>query len=399
MKIGIIREAKTHPDKRVALTPGQCLALVMDFPVAEIYVQASHVRCYNDSEYTDLGLTVLEDLSHCDLLLGIKEVPTEQLIPCKKYMFFSHTIKEQPHNRNLLKTLLVKQIEMIDYECLTDARHNRIIGFGRYAGIVGAYNGLLGYGKKYGLFDLRPAYEFHDHDELETELFKVKLPNVKILVTGGGRVANGALEILGALKIRKVTAYEFLNCSFREPVYCQLHSKDYHRPKEGNAWNEAEFYQYPERYESAFNVFAAVCDLLITCHFWNPKAPRLFTEEDMKTDDFRISVIADVTCDINGSVPSTLRSSTIEEPFYGYNPQTKCEDEAFNKDTITVMAVDNLPCELPRDSSEDFGKALLERVFPKIFGFDKELVIQRATICKEGKLTPGYEYLKNYAGE
>ena len=357
MKIGILKEEKIPADKRVALTPLQCSLLKKEFPEVEVFVQKGEDRSYSDEEFIDFGLPIVEDISHCDLLLGIKEVPVHKLIPGKKYLFFSHTIKKQPHNKKLMKALLEKKIEMMDYECLTDNKHNRIIGFGRFAGIVGAYNGLLGYGRKYNLFELKPAWKCRDLEELEKELERVKLPNIKILVTGGGRVSNGAIEILGALKIRKVTAYEFLNAHFREPVYCQIHSKDYNENKNGEAWNDKEFYENPERYSSTFLPFAKVCDLLITCHFWNPKAPVLFTKEDMKADNFRISVIADITCDINGSVPSTSRSSSIEHPFYGYNPQTEKEDVAFSKDTITVMAVDNLPCELPRDASEDFGKA------------------------------------------
>ena len=397
MKIGILKEEKIPADKRVALTPLQCSLLKKEFPEVEVFVQKGEDRSYSDEEFIDFGLPIVEDISHCDLLLGIKEVPVHKLIPGKKYLFFSHTIKKQPHNKKLMKALLEKKIEMMDYECLTDNKHNRIIGFGRFAGIVGAYNGLLGYGRKYKLFELKPAWKCRDLEELEKELERVKLPNIKILVTGGGRVANGAIEILGALKIRKVTAYEFLNAHFREPVYCQIHSKDYNENQNGEAWNDKEFYENPERYSSTFLPFAKVCDLLITCHFWNPKAPVLFTKEDMKADNFRISVIADITCDINGSVPSTSRSSSIEHPFYGYNPQTEKEDVAFSKDTITVMAVDNLPCELPRDASEDFGKALLDRVFPHLLGNDSDRIIERATLCKDGKLMEGFAFLNDYA--
>ena len=397
MKIGIIKEGKIPADKRVPLTPLQCSQLMKEYPEVEVFVQKSLIRSYDDEEFENFGLPLVDDISHCDLILGIKEIPIPNLVPGKKHMFFSHTIKKQPHNQKLMKSLLEKNIEMIDYECLTDIKHNRIIGFGRFAGIVGAYNGLLGYGRKYDLFDLQPAWKCRDLEELEEELERVKLPNIKILVTGGGRVANGAIEILGALKIRKVTAYEFLNCHYREPVYCQIHSKDYNESNSGDNWNDKEFYEYPERYHSCFLPFTSACDLLITCHYWNPKAPVLFTKEDMKADNFRISVIADVTCDINGSVPSTSRASTIEHPFYGYNPQTEKEDVAFSKNTITVMAVDNLPCELPRDASEDFGKALLDRIFPYLLGPDRDKIIERATICKNGQLTPDFSYLKEYA--
>lgn len=398
IKLGIIRESKTPPDKRVALTPLQCSELRREYPQLEIIIQPSPYRCYSDDEYRAFGLTLQEDISTCDILLGIKEVKIDYLIPEKKYFFFSHTIKKQAHNKNLIKALIANKISLIDYECLTDENHNRIIGFGRYAGIVGAYNGILGYGKKYDLFHLKPANACRDRAEMEEELRRVRLPNIKILLTGGGRVANGATETLGALKIRKVTPYEFLNCTYREPVYCQLHSKDYFDAKDGSAWNAKDFYAHPENYIPKFLPYAKVCDLLITSHFWDPRSATFFTKEDMKSSDFRISVIADVTCDMEGSIPSTLRVSTIPDPFYGYNPISEKEDVPFSKNTITVMAVDNLPCELPRDASEDFGKALLDRVFPNLFGVDNTKIIERATILNKGTLTADYSYLKDYAG-
>jgi alanine dehydrogenase len=397
IKIGILRESKQPPDMRVPLTPLQCSALLRQYPEVEILIQKSSFRCYSDDEYLAFGLSLSEDLSSCDILLGIKEVPAEQLIPGKKYVFFSHTIKKQPHNQKMMRAIIEKKIELIDYETLTDKEHNRIIGFGRYAGIIGTYNGVLGYGKKYDLFHLKPAHKCRDRAEMEEELTRVKLTNIKILLTGGGRVANGAIETLGTLKIRKVTPYEFLKHSYREPVYCQLHSKDYHRAKDNSSWDMNDFYAHPEKYVSTFLPYTKVTDLFITAHFWHPKAPRLFTKDEMKSPDFRISVIADITCDINGSVPSTLRTSTIAEPFYGYNPITEQEDIPFSKNTITVMAVDNLPCELPRDASDDFGNELTERVLPVLLGGTNDDMIERATITRNGKLMPAFEYLSGYA--
>jgi saccharopine dehydrogenase (NAD+, L-lysine-forming) len=396
-KLGILREGKTPPDKRVPFTPLQCKQLLKEYPGLEIIIQPSPIRCYTDDEYGAAGLNLQEDISQCDVLMGIKEVPIDALIPGKKYFFFSHTIKKQAHNKKLIKAFIEKKIAMVDYECLTDINHNRVIGFGRYAGIVGAYNGILGYGKKYNLFNIKPANLCHDRAELEEELKKVHLSNIKILLTGGGRVANGATETLGALKIRKVTAFEFLNCAYREPVYCQLHSKDYYEAKDGSAWNSKDFYSHPQNYLPKFLPYTKNSDLLIVAHFWDPRSAKFFTKEDMKSPDFRISVIADITCDMDGSIPSTLRASTIEQPFYGYNPATEKEDDAFNANTVTIMAVDNLPCELSRDSSEDFGKELTERVIPALLGNDATGLVSRATICENGKLTKGFEYLKDYA--
>ncbi|MDZ4665396.1 MAG: NAD(P)-dependent oxidoreductase [Bacteroidota bacterium] len=397
LKIGVLREEKNPPDKRVPLTPLICSELTRIYTNIEIVVQPSKIRCYSDDEYTAFGVTLQEDLSDCDVLMGVKEVPPEKLIPNKKYFFFSHTIKKQLHNKKLIIALIEKKIQMIDYETLTDKNNNRIIGFGRYAGVVGAYNGILGYGLKYDLFRLKPAHLCRDRAEMEEELKRVKLPNIKIALTGGGRVANGVIETLSALRIRKVTADEFLTMTFREPVYCQLNPRDYvERPNDHN-FDLNDFFKHPEHFVSKFPVFTKVTDLFMSAHYWDPRSPKMFDVNDMKQPDFRMSVIADITCDVDGSVPTTIRASTITQPFFGYNIKQDKEDLPFNKDTICIMAVDNLPCELPRDASDDFGKDLTERVLQYLFEKDEDRVIERASICKEGKLTDPFSYLKDYA--
>jgi len=396
MKIGLIREGRTPHDKRVAFTPEQCAYIQNHFSGIEIVVQPSEWRCYKDEEYASKKIKLDEDLSDCDILMGVKQVPVNDLIANKKYLFFSHTIKKQPHNRELLEVILKKNIQLIDYECLTDAKFNRIIGFGYYAGLIGAYNGIMGYGKKYKLYDLKPAHLCFDKKELKQELKKVHLTNIKIVVTGNGRVANGAIELLGALGIRRITPYEFTHFSFLEPTYAQLHSNNYNVRTDGTAWNTEDFYDHPEKYSSAFKEYTRYCDLLIHCSYWNPKAPVLFTKEEMQAPDFRISVIADVTCDLNGGIPSTSRTSSIENKFYGYNPATKNMEEPFSKNAITVMAIDNLPCELPRNASEDFGKELIEKVLPSLLINDKDGLIERASITKNKKLMPRFDYLGDY---
>ncbi|MDQ3047157.1 MAG: NAD(P)-dependent oxidoreductase [Bacteroidota bacterium] len=396
MKIGVLREGKVPHDKRVAFTPDQCIMIGNNFQGVEIVVQPSDWRGYTNEEYRSKGVKMQEDMNDCDILIGIKEVPKNELIPNKKYLFFSHTIKKQPHNKELLQTILKNNIQLIDYECLTDSEFNRIIGFGHYAGIVGTYNGILGYGKKYNLFDLKPAHLCHDRKELREELKKIHLTNLKIIVTGNGRVANGAIELLGALGIRRITPYEFSHYSYREPTYAQLHSNNYNEANDGSAWNTSEFYAHPEKFRSTFGRYINYCDLLIHCSFWNPSAPVLFTKKEMRSPEFRISVIADVTCDINGSIPSTTRSTTIDDKFYGYNPVTESIGDPWSNDTITVMAVDNLPCELPRDASDDFGKELIEKVLPSLLTKDEDGLIERGSITRDGKLMPRFEYLQDY---
>ncbi|HET6243528.1 MAG: alanine dehydrogenase [Bacteroidetes bacterium] len=395
-KIGIIREEKTHPDKRVALSPKQCHKLMNQYPGLEIYVQNSKVRSFTDAEYKEQGIPVVEDLSACDILLGVKEVPVDKLIPEKKYLFFSHTIKKQPYNKTLLRTILEKKVQMIDYECLKDKNSNRILGFGRYAGIVGAYNGILGFGIKNKLYTIKPAHLCKDRAEVNLELKKVKLPAIKIAITGGGRVANGAIEILTELNISKVSLVDFMETEFNEPVYCQLNATDYTKRIDNTKGQLGDFYANPQHYESTFVPFTKKADILISAHFWDPASPQLFTKEDMKNQEFKISLIADITCDIAGSVPSTLRSSTIQQPFYDYDVMEEKIVPAFGKDTITIMAVDNLPCELPRDASEDFGQDLSKYVIPALLGNDPEDIIERASITKNGNLTLAFNYLKDY---
>lgn len=397
--IGLIREeGRIPPDRRVALTPEQSVAVQQQFPGVEIWVQPSGSRCFEDDEYSDLGIKVVEDLSAADILLGIKEVPVKNLIANKTYLFFSHTLKKQAHNQKLLQEVLKKNIRLIDYECITDSNANRLIAFGYYAGLVGAYNGIMTYGKKYKLFSLKPAYLCKDFEELKAELKKVKLPPIKIVLTGGGRVATGAVDMLNLLNIRKVLSRDILTQNYSEPVFAQVHSKDYHVHKKGLPFDRDDFHHAPENYLSTFVQYTKVTDLLIAGAFWHVKAPVLFSKADTQAPDFKISVIADVTCDINGSIPCTIKSSTIPDPIYDFVPSSGAAAPPLSdKSNITVMAVDNLPCELPRDASIYFGDRMLQNVLPSLLGEDKELIISRATITQEGKLTERFLYLSDYA--
>ncbi|MVN76293.1 alanine dehydrogenase [Hymenobacter sp. HMF4947] len=398
--LGLLREGRTPPDRRVALTPKKCAELQDTYPGLRVRVQPSPHRAFADQEYRDLGIEVAEDMAACDVLLGVKEVPVAELLPGKIYLFFSHTVKKQPRNRELLQTILQKNITLIDYELLTNAAGERVVAFGHWAGIVGAYNGLLTYGRKHGLFALKPAWQCVDMEDMQEEFFKVKrLPPIKIAVTGSGRVAQGAVEVLGRMGIRRVSVYDYLYLDFAEPVYAQLRSSDYNRRRDGRVWDTANFHHEPAAYESTFGNFVPVTDLLIACAYWDPAAPLLFTEPDTQKTDFKIDTVADVTCDVNGSIPLTKRSTTIEAPAFDYNPATGALEAAYsNPQNITVMAVDNLPCELPRNASRDFGRQLLDQMFPHLLGGDAAGVLARATIARGGELCPRYAYLADYVG-
>ncbi|WP_421875413.1 NAD(P)-dependent oxidoreductase [Marinoscillum sp.] len=398
VKIGIIKEGKVPIDRRVPLTPFQAKQVKERFPDVEVVVQSSDIRCFTDEDYQNEGLTLVKNVDDCDVLLGVKEVPIPNLLSGKTYFFFSHTIKKQPYNQKLLRSLLDQKIRMVDYETLTDQSGKRIIAFGRWAGIVGAYNGVWTYGQRYNLFNIRRANECFDLEDLKTEYAKVKLPAIKIAITGGGRVAKGAMEVMHGMGIRKVTPAAYLTEDYDYPVFTQLNTRDYHIRKEGGEFSRHEFYKSPENYESDFLKFAHSTDLLIAAAYWDPNSPVLFKREDITKSAFKINVIADITCDIEGSIPSTKQPSTIEDPVYDYNPSDDQVEAAFTDEgNITVMAVDNLPCELPRDASESFGNELLNNVLPELLGNDDKEVIKRATITGDGDLTDRYEYLRDYA--
>ena len=397
MKIGIVREGKVPIDRRVALNPAQAGQLPERFEGVSVVCQPSEIRCYPDSDYEKNGVSLSEDLSDCDVLLGVKEVPIPELIADKTYFFFSHTIKKQPYNRELLRKILEKNITLIDYETLVNEQNQRIIAFGRYAGIVGAYNGIWTYGKRYNLFNLRRAKDCLDLEDLKLEFAKVKLPKIKIVITGGGRVAKGAMEVLFGMGVRKVSPADFLKNRYDGPVFTQLSSRDYHIREYSGSFERDDFYNHPERYQGDFLKYARKADLLIASAYWNPKAPVLFTVEDVLQNDFNIKVIADITCDIEGSIPSTKKPSTIDDPVYDFNPTENKVEPAFNEEgNITVMAVDNLPCELPRNASTDFGKMLMNNVLPSLIENDDQDIIKNATIAKDGKLTDRYSYLQDY---
>ena len=396
MKFGIIKERKNPPDKRVVLSPKACQKVLKTYPKAEIIVEPSPIRAFSDEAYIELNIQVADEMNACDVLLGVKEVPIDSLIPNKKYFFFSHTIKKQPYNRDLLRAVLNKNIELYDHEVITNKQEQRVVAFGRYAGIVGAYNGFRTYGLKYSLFELPKANDLPDQTALVAELKRLTLPNIKVLLTGGGRVGNGSREMLDGMGMRRVSVIEYLEETFNEPVYCQIDAAEYNKRIDGTRGNKANFFAHPEGYKSNFFRFAKVTDFYIAGHFYGQGAPYLFTRDDAKHKDFKIRVVADVSCDIDGPVASTIRPSTIEDPIYGYDPESETETD-FKKDSaIAVMAVDNLPCELPRDASEGFGEAFVKNVIPAFFNDDKDGVLKRAKMTENGKLTERFAYLQDY---
>jgi len=396
MKIALTKERKTPPDQRVVLTPEKCLEASKLYPELEIKVESSDIRVIKDAEYIEAGFVVTKDVSDCDVILGVKEVPVEALIPNKKYFFFSHTIKKQSYNRKLLRAMLEKNIEFFDHEVITAQNNLRLIGFGYYAGVVGAYNGIRTLGLKYDLFHLPKLGELADKVALINELHKIEMPPIKIVLTGTGRVGHGAKEILDAMYIKQVSVKRFLNETFDKPVYVQLDVLDYNKRKDRKKKDMYDFFDNPEEYKSDFKRFTKAADMFIAGHYHDDAAPDFYTLLDTRKPKFSIRVVADISCDIGRPISSTLRASTIADPIYGYDRFNGTETDYKNPDAIAVMAVDNLPAELPKDASDGFGEMFLEHVIPAFFDGDKNGILQRARMTKMGQLTTRYKYLQDY---
>ena len=396
MKFAVIQERKSPPDRRVVLDPKSCQKLLSAFPSAQLIIESSSIRAFSDTDYLAAGLEVVSDVSAAEVLIGVKEVPIEALIPNKSYFFFSHTIKKQPYNRKLLQAILDKNITLYDHETLVNESNHRLIGFGYYAGVVGAYNGLRALGLKLNCFELPKATDLNDRAALNAQLDQLVVPNVKIVLTGTGRVGQGAKEILDHLNIKQVSIDQFLNNSLTEAVYVQLDVLDYCERQDGTTLEKKDFFKHPKAYKSTFDRFTAVADFFIAGHFYGKGAPAFFTCEQAKAPSFNLKVVADISCDIDGPVACTIRPSTIDFPIYGYDAETETEVDFRNTSAIAVMAVDNLPCELPKDASEGFGHTFVEKIIPAFFDNDSVGVLKRAKMTDNGQLTAAFSYLQDY---
>ena len=398
MKIGIIKEGKTPPDSRVPLTPEHC-AIIKEKFNTEIVVQPSSVRCIKDNEYASTGIELSEDLSDCDVLLGVKEVPIKQLVPHKTYFFFSHTIKKQAYNQQLLWAVLDKKIKLLDYEVLTNEKGQRLIAFGKFAGMVGAHNALWTYGQRTKAYIMPRMNTLTDYAAAVSFYKTISLPAIKIVLTGTGRVANGAAMVLKDMGIDQVSPKGFLLQSFDKPVFTQLACEDYAARIDGTAFDLSDFFKNPRLYKSIFAPYAEVANVMVNGIYWDNQAPAFFTKVEMALDTFNIKVIGDVTCDIApvSSIPSTLRASTIADPVFGFDPKTGSEIQPYCSQGIDMMTIDNLPNELPRDASTSFGEQFVKYILPELLKEKSELM-ERATIAKSGVLGKHFQYLADYAG-
>ncbi|MBF4493337.1 alanine dehydrogenase [Flavobacterium sp. MR2016-29] len=396
MKFGIIKERKNPPDRRVVFSPNELAKLKQLYNDAVVEVESSDIRIFSDTQYQSMGITVTEDVSDCDVLFGVKEVPIENLIPNKAYFFFSHTIKEQPYNRKLLQAILEKNIELYDHETIVDAENRRLIGFGKYAGMVGVYNGIRAFGIKFELFKLPKAETLAGKDAMIMHLKRITMPALKFVITGTGKVGSGAKEILDAIKIKEITVDNYLTKKYAQAVYVQLDVLEYNKRTDGQILDFKDFVSHPEEYVSDFEKFTKVTDIYFAGHFHANGAPMILTKEMLNAGDCRLKVVADISCDVNGPIACTLRASTIAEPIYGYFPLEDREVDVFHPAAVVVMAVDNLPCEIPKDASEGFGEQFMEHVIPAFFNDDKDGILQRAKMTQNGKLTERFSYLQDY---
>ncbi len=398
MIFGIIRERKIPHDARVALTPKQCAFIKISFPEVNIVVEPSSNRCYSDEDYLTEGIELSNDLSPCDILLGIKEVPIEQLNEDKTYFFFSHTIKKQAHNRELLQAILEKNVRIIDYEVLTDDKGRRLIAFGTFAGMVGTHNGLLAYGLRTDTFTMPRLYELKDYSVAKECYKKIKFPPLRVIISGGGRVSNGAVEVIQDAGFQRVSIEDYLTKKYDHPIFIRIHPKDYVERMDGQPFDKNDYYKDPSVYRSTFSRFFDKTDLFINGIFYDARAPRFFELNDMTSPDFNIKVIADVSCDLMpySSIPCTIHASKISDPFFGFDKTTLQEVAPFEENAVTMMTIDNLPNELPRDASAFFGDQFINYILPEILKEEYSDVLLRGTIAMDGVLRPDFSYLQDY---
>lgn len=399
MKIALIKETKSPVDNRVALSPKQVSELNRRFPQHRIVVQSSDIRAFSDDEYRNEGVEIVDSVSDCDVLFGIKEARIETLIPDKHYFFFGHIAKMQEYNRPLLQAFIQNRITFCDYEYLVDDKNQRVCAFGWWAGVVGVYYTLRGYGLKHKLYELPKPDRRFTLEQLLESLKSITLPPVKLFVTGAGRVSQGAQYVLNNIGACLMSEEEYLATdNVKRLSYCYTDVDRLVKRKDGKEFSWDDFTRHAKEYESDFYRWARQTDILLCAHFWGPEAPVYLTEEDLRRSDLRIRMIGDVTCDIKGSIKSTVRPATHADPYYDYNPVTEQDEPAFSSDSnITVMAVDTCPNALAMDTSEYFGKMLMQHVFEPLLSGEQSDVIKRSMIVEAGKLTSRFSYLENFA--
>ena len=402
--IGILNESRAD-ESRAPIAPKQVIEIKKKFPKINITVQPSKKRTFKDEEYKDNGAEISENLNDCNILFGVKEVDVDLLIPNKTYVFFSHTYKLNMKTlsnaqgtpgmdkKKLLKSILNKNIKLIDYENIRAPNGSRYLGFGRFAGIVGCYNTLNLFLIENNFQPLARAYKLNDYEKIIKNLSEVRFPNFKLLVTGDGRVNKGVQEVLKYTNIHKVSPKEYLESTFPHPVFCNLDTKDYIIHPSKKYFDIKHFIAFPKEYKSSTFTYLKESNIFVSAHYWDPSSPKIFTKNQIQYFN-KLKIIGDVTCDIDGSVPTTIKSTSIENPNFYLDIESFLETDQSNSG-LSVMAVDNLPSELPRDSSAEFGHGIVNEVIPYLLETDDGRILN-ATITENGRFLEKYNYLERY---
>lgn len=423
--IGIRKEDKNVWERRVPLIPGHVKKLKSEFDITTL-VEPFERRTFTDNEYKEAGAEVTPDYNDAPVIFAVKEIPIKLLQKDKTYIFFSHTIKGQDYNMPLLKKIMDLGCTLIDYETMTDENGRRVVFFGKYAGYAGMIDTLHGLGKRLNLsgietpfLQIKPAYEYRDIEEAKQHVKQVSeeikekgLPTeVSPLVfgfAGYGNVYKGAAEVFDLLPFEEVTPEELSDMDEESGkiVKVVFKEKDMVKHKDGNPFELQDYYSNPENYVSAFSKYLDNIDVLINAIYWDDRYPVFVTKKYLKEnkDNLKLKVIGDITCDIDGAIEITYKSTPSDNPAFVYNPATDKYTDGYAGKGVVNIAVDNLPAELPRDASTGFSNAL--NVFvPGIVNADMDKsfedagydpVIKRAVIVYKGKLTPDYQYLEEY---
>jgi alanine dehydrogenase len=404
--LAILRESRID-ENRAPFSPAQISILLNKFPNLKIIVQPSKRRCFKDEDYLKAGAQITDELNSANIIFGVKEIEISTLIENKTYLFFSHSSKVRQYigketndkaiiyKKELLKEIIKKNITLIDYENLRDTSGEgyRYLGFGRFAGIIGTYNTLNLYLKLFTEEQLPRAFEINSYEQIKKLIGKKNFNKVKILLTGSGRASKGAIEMLKLANIREVTLNDYLNTKYNEAIFCNISAKKHVERKDGKPSSYLDYLVNPHKYTSKVKNYLLDANIFIACHYWDPEFPKLFSPKQIS--EFKnLKIIGDVTCDINGSVPTTIRSTSIAKPYYSINTDSMKEIELGNKG-IAVMAVDNLPSELPRDASEEFGSSVISEILPYLINKDDGR-INRATTASNGKFCSNFTYLNDF---
>jgi saccharopine dehydrogenase (NAD+, L-lysine forming) len=430
-KIGIRHEDKYTMERRVALPPRFVKKLTDNG--LQVYVERSPKRVFTDSEFKQAGAFVTPSLSDTPVIFGVKEIPVSFFEENKTYVFFSHVIKGQPYNMPMLTKMMEKKCNLIDYEKITDDLGRRLIFFGRFAGLAGMINSLWSYGERMNVLGhntpfskMKQSHKYNSLAEAEQavreagELIRAYgLPGEKapftIGFTGYGNVSQGAQHIANQLPAVEITPEELLKLkadgNYSNKLVYKVVFKEHHisEPRDsGQKFALTDYYEHPEKYKNQFEKYLPHLTILMNCMYWDNRYPTLVSkhaiEKLYKANDMKLKVIGDVTCDPDGSIEFTHKGTEIEDPVFVYNPEKREAVMGFEGDGILVMAVDILPSELPRESSESFGEALVDFV-PAIaradYSEDFEQLklpaeIKRAMILHKGELTPDYQYIQEY---